>query len=65
MWSHLYISSRRNSFPNTVLRPAMGRNTTILFMVRLCGLADEITRSRGIGSTEAKLFSILLELARP
>jgi len=29
-------------------------------MVRLCGLADEITRSRAIASAEAEFFSILL-----
>ena len=46
MWSHLLIPSPRKSFPTSVTRPAMGRNTTILFMVRLCSLADEITRSR-------------------
>ncbi|MGE5311030.1 MAG: hypothetical protein ACM3MN_04760 [Nitrospirota bacterium] len=29
-------------------------------MLRLCGLADEITRPRGIDSAEAEFFSILL-----
>ena len=38
----------------------MGRNTTNLFMVRLCSLADEITRSRAGNSAEAKFFSTLL-----
>jgi len=31
-----------------------------LFMVRLCGLADEINRSRAVSSAEAEFFSILL-----
>ena len=38
----------------------MGRNTTTLFMVRLCSLADEITRSRAIASAEAESSSNLL-----
>ena len=42
-----------------------GRNTPTLFMARLCGLADEITRSRAIASTEAELFSILLKASSP
>jgi hypothetical protein len=42
--------------PCTLLR-AEGPNTTTLFMVRLCGLADEITRPRAIASAEAEFFS--------
>ena len=60
MWSRLLIPGRRKTFPHTLLGPAMGRNTTILFMVRLCSLADEITRSRAIASAGAEFFSNLL-----
>jgi|GEM_PF-263361 len=38
----------------------MGRNTTTLFMVRICSLADEITRSRASASAEAESSSNLL-----
>jgi len=38
----------------------MGRNTTTLFMVRLCSLTDEITRSRAIASAEAESSGNLL-----
>ena len=51
-------------FPNIVFRSTVGRNTTTLFMMRLCDLADEITRSRGIDSAEAEFFSILLEIVQ-
>jgi hypothetical protein len=39
----------------------VGRNTTTLFMLRLCGLADETTRPRVVASAKAEFFSILLE----
>ena len=29
-------------------------------MVRLCSLADEIARSRGLGSAESQFFSLVL-----
>ena len=63
--SHILIPGPRKIFPNTVLHSAVGRNTTILFMVRLCALADEIARSRAIVSAEAEfLGSLLVRITR-
>jgi len=62
IWSLLLLPGPRESFPNIVFRSTVGRNTTTLFMMRLCDLADEITRSSGIDSAEAEFFSILLEI---
>jgi len=63
IWSHLLLPGPRESRPNTVLLLCYGPKHHNLIHGATTpwrGLADEITRSRGIGSAEAEIFSILL-----
>ena len=49
--------------PNLHLRHAAGRTTTTLFMVRLCGLAEQITRSPTVSRQPRGRVGLALEFS--